>query len=80
MATVAGNLKYLTTPLVPYLNRGVEMAKLRSQERNVRLSDRQRIGRDGCVQAVLAQFLTLSDEEQDQWIEDGVAVLLSKSR
>lgn len=78
MATVAGNLKYLTTPLVPYLNRGLEMAKLRAQERNVRLSDRQRIGRDGCVQAVLAQFLTMSDEEQDRWIDAGVQVLLTK--
>jgi hypothetical protein len=78
MASATGNLKYLTTPLTPFLNRGLEFAKLRAQERNVRLSERQRIGRDGCVQAVLARFLALSEEDQDKWIDDGVAMLIEK--
>lgn len=79
MASATGNLKYLTTPLTPFLNRGLEFAKLRAQERNVRLSERQRIGRDGCVQAVLARFLALSEEEQDKWVDEGVAALMEKS-
>lgn len=79
MASATGNLKYLTTPLTPFLNRGLEFAKLRAQERNVRLSERQRIGRDGCVQAVLARFLALSEEEQDKWVDEGVASLMEKS-
>jgi len=61
MASASGTMKYLTTPLTPFLNRGLEFAKLRAQERNVRLSERQRIGRDGCVQAVLARFLALAE-------------------
>lgn len=73
------NVKFMSTPLTPYLNRGLEFAKLRAQERNVRLSDRQRIGRDGCVQAILAQFLSLPESDQDKWIDKGVAVLLEKS-
>lgn len=79
MASASGTMKYLTTPLTPFLNRGLEFAKLRAQERNLRLSERQRIGRDGCVQAVLARFLTLSEDEQDQWIDEGVKTLVEKS-
>lgn len=78
MASASGTMKYLTTPLTPFLNRGIEFAKLRAQERNVRLSERQRIGRDGCVQAVLARFLALSEEEQDRWIDEGVRTLIEK--
>lgn len=78
MASVSGTMKYLTTPLSPLLNRGLELAKLRAQERNVRLNERQRIGRDGCVQAVLARFFALPDEEQDKWIDDGVKILSEK--
>lgn len=78
MASASGTMKYLTTPLTPFLNRGLEFAKLRAQERNVRLTERQRIGRDGCVQAVLARFLALSEEDQDRWIEEGVIALLDK--
>lgn len=79
MASATGTMKYLTTPLTPFLNRGIEFAKLRAQERNLRLSERQRIGRDGCVQAVLARFLTLSEEDQDKWIDEGVKTLVEKS-
>lgn len=32
MASVTGTMKYLTTPLTPFLNRGIEFAKLRAQE------------------------------------------------
>lgn len=76
MASAIGTMKYLTTPLSPALNRGLEFAKLRAQERNVRLTERQRIGRDGCVQAVLARFLMLSEEEQDKFIDEGVKKLV----
>jgi len=72
-------VKFTSTPLTPYLNRGLEFSKVRAQERRVRLSDRQRIGRDGCVQAILAQFLQLSESDQDEWIDKGVAVLLKQS-
>ena len=79
MASATGTMKYLTTPLTPYLNRGLEFAKLRAQERNVRLSERQRIGRDGCVQAVLARFLLMSEDDQDKFLDEGVKTLLEKS-
>lgn len=79
MASATGTMKYLTTPLTPFLNRGLEFAKLRAQERNVRLTERQRIGRDGCVQAVLARFLSMSEDEQDRFLDEGVTVLLEKS-
>lgn len=79
MSSAVQGIKFMSTPLTPFLNRGIEMAKLRAQERNLRLSERQRIGRDGCVQAVLARFLTLSEEEQDQWIDEGVKTLVEKS-
>lgn len=79
MANVAGNLKYLTTPLPPLLNRGLEMAKLRAQEKNVRLNERQRIGRDGCVQAILFKFLEMPEEIQDQWISEGAKSLNDKT-
>lgn len=79
MATAAGNLKYLTTPLPPVLNRGLEMAKLRAQEKNVRLNERQRIGRDGCVQAILFKFLELPEDVQDKWILEGAQSLMSQS-
>lgn len=78
MATVSAG-KLMSMNLTPFLSRGIELAKLRAQERNVRLSERQRIGRDGCVQAVLAQFLTLSEEEQDRFVDEGVKVLIEKS-
>lgn len=79
MPSAVQGIKFMSTPLTPFLNRGIEMAKLRAQERNLRLSERQRIGRDGCVQAVLARFLTLSEDEQDQWIDEGVKTLVEKS-
>lgn len=79
MASATGTMKYLTTPLTPFLNRGLEFAKLRAQERNVRLTERQRIGRDGCVQAVLAKFLSMSEDEQDRFLDEGVSTLLEKS-
>lgn len=79
MSSAVQGIKFMSTPLTPFLNRGIEMAKLRAQERNVRLSERQRIGRDGCVQAVLARFLALSEEEQDSWIDEGVKTLIEKS-
>lgn len=79
MSSAVQGIKFMSTPLTPFLNRGIEMAKLRAQERNLRLSERQRIGRDGCVQAVLARFLTLSEDEQDQWIDEGVKTLVEKS-
>lgn len=79
MARSVTSLKYMSTPLTPFLNRGLEFAKVRAQERNVRLSERQRIGRDGCVQAVLASFLLLSEEEQDKWIDDGVKALIERA-
>jgi hypothetical protein len=68
----------MTIPLTAFLNRGIEFAKVRAQEKGLRVSDRQRIGRDGCVQAILAQFLTLPEEEQDAWVESGVKVLIDK--
>ncbi len=71
-------LKYLTTPLAPFLNRGLEFAKLRAQENGLRVSERQRVGRDGGVQAILAQFLTMSESDQDAWIANGVKVLIDK--
>lgn len=79
MSSAVQGIKFMSTPLTPFLNRGIEMAKLRAQERNLRLSERQRIGRDGCVQAVLARFLTLSEEDQDKWIDEGVKTLVEKS-
>jgi hypothetical protein len=78
MSMATSNLKYLTTPLVPFLNRGLELAKLRAQESGLKLSERQRIGRDGTIQAILAQFLTLSESDQDAWIANGVKVLIDK--
>lgn len=78
MASVIAGLKFMSTPLTPFLNRGLEFAKVRAQERNVRVSDRQRIGRDGCVQAILARFLLLSEEEQDKWIDEGVKTLIER--
>lgn len=78
MASAINGLKHMTMPLTTFLNRGIEFAKVRAQERNLRVSERQRIGRDGCVQAILAQFLTLPEDEQDKWIENGVKVLLDK--
>ena len=78
MAAVAGNIKYLTTPLPPIINRGLELAKLRAQENNLRLNERQRIGRDGCVQAILFQFLQLPEHVQDEWIDQGVKALIEK--
>lgn len=78
MSNAAPGMKLMSTPLTPFLNRGIELAKLRAQERNVRLSERQRIGRDGCVQAVLARFLTMSEAEQDAFIDQGVSILLEK--
>lgn len=80
MSSAVGIIKHLTTPITPFLNRGIELVKLRAQERNVRLGGRQRIGRDGCVQAVLARFLTMSEAEQDAFIDEGVAILLEKSQ
>jgi hypothetical protein len=78
MATVT-NGKLMSMNLTPFLSRGIEFAKLRAQERNLRLSERQRIGREGCVQAVLAKFLTLSEEDQDKFIDEGVKTLVEKS-
>lgn len=75
MATVTSG-KLMSMNLTPFLSRGIELAKLRAQERNVRLTERQRIGRDGCVQAVLARFLSLSEEEQDRFIDEGVKKLV----
>ena len=72
------SLKHMTIPLTIFLNRGIEFAKVRAQEKGLRVSDRQRIGRDGCVQAIIAQFLTLPEEEQDAWVENGVKVLIDK--
>lgn len=79
MSSAAQGIKFMSTPLTPFLNRGIEMAKLRAQERNLRLSERQRIGRDGCVQAVLARFLMLSEDEQDKFVDEGVKILVEKS-
>lgn len=78
MASAVAGLKYMSTPLTPFLNRGLEFAKVRAQERNVRVSERQRIGRDGCVQAVIARFLMMTEAEQDLWIDEGVQVLIEK--
>lgn len=77
MSTVSVG-KLMSMNLTPFLSRGIELAKLRAQERNLRLSERQRIGRDGCVQAVLASFLTMSEEDQDRFIDKGVETLLGK--
>lgn len=71
--------KLMNMNLTPFLSRGVELAKLRAQERNVRLKERQRIGRDGCVQAVLARFLTMSEDDQDRFLDEGVKTLIEKS-
>jgi hypothetical protein len=71
-------LKHMTIPLIPFLNRGIEFAKVRAQENGLRVTERQRIGRDGCVQAILAQFLTMSESDQDAWIANGVKVLIDK--
>lgn len=79
MANAINSLKHMTMPLTSYLNRGIEFAKVRAQEKNLRISDRQRIGRDGCVQAILAQFLTLSEDDQDKWVENGIKVLLENN-
>lgn len=78
-SAASSGLKLMSMNLTPYLSRGIELAKLRAQERNVRLSERQRIGRDGCVQAVLARFLMLSEEEQDKFVDEGVKILIEKS-
>lgn len=75
----ASSVKLMSVNLPPFLSRGMELAKLRAQERNVRLTERQRIGRDGCVQAVLAQFLSMSEADQDRWIDEGVKLLIDKS-
>jgi len=79
MASATGTIKYLTTPLTNPLNRGLEFTKVRAQERGVILSGRQRIGRDGCVQAILARFLLLPEDEQDRWIDEGVESLQTHS-
>jgi hypothetical protein len=78
MSSGLNNMKFMTIPLSSFLNRGLEFAKVRAQEKNLRLSERQRIGRDGCVQAIIAQFLTLTESDQDAWIANGVKVLIDK--
>lgn len=79
MAAAQSSARLISLYLTPSLLRGVEFAKLRAQERNLRVTERQRIGREGCVQAVLARFLMMPEDEQDRWIDEGVVKITERS-